>query len=279
MSETLLTNGIWRRITAQIKKQPTRCKVAVAYFGKGAAKLLPLKRGSTVIVDMGRGAVGSGQTKPQEILKLVNKGVDVHSAQNLHAKVFVVGNRAFIGSTNVSNRSASGLIEASLETGNRMVVASCREFINSLRGEFITPKYAKRMQKFYKPPKFGTPTSPSSKRKSPTPRHSPLWVVPLVRQDWDDKDYEEEKQGMPYAKRKLRSSQRYFVEDFRWNADAFLDRLKEGDLLIQATDEGKKRVMVSPPARVIYIRRYKKERSNRAMIYVESARRVRRKNR
>src|SRR5207249_940492 len=63
-----------------------------------------------------------------------------------------------------------------------------------------------------------------------------------------------------------------------WNADAFLDRLKEGDQLIQATDEGKKRIMVSPPARVIYVRCYKKGRSNRAMIYVESARGVRRKN-
>src|SRR5262245_29277937 len=126
MSSQLRTAGIWRRITAAIKKQPTRCMVAVAYFGKGASKLLPLELGRTLIVDMSRHAVGSGQTLPEEILTLVNKGVDVHSVQNLHAKVFVIGNRAFIGSTNASNHSANGLVEACVETDSRTVVGSSR---------------------------------------------------------------------------------------------------------------------------------------------------------
>ena len=51
--------------------------VAVAYFGKGASRLLPLKRGSTLIVDMSRRAVGSGQTMPLTLtLRLQSGGPD-----------------------------------------------------------------------------------------------------------------------------------------------------------------------------------------------------------
>jgi hypothetical protein len=250
--------------------------IAVAYFGKGATKLLPLDRGSTLIVDMSRPAVGSGQTLPKEILKLVNRGVEVHSVQNLHAKVFVIANRAFIGSTNVSNHSANGLIEACVETDNRTVVRSCRDFVASLCGEIITPRHATRMQRFYKPPKFGSPAVLRPNGKRVTPRHSPLWIVPLVREGWEEADYEQEKQGMAKAKKNLRSTRRFFVEDFRWTADRFLERAQKGDLVIQALNEGKRRIMVSPPARLIDIRAYTKGRSNRAIVYLESAKGVRR---
>jgi hypothetical protein len=252
--------------------------VAVAYFGKGGASLLPLGRGSTLIVDMSRAAVGSGQTLPREILKLVNRGVNVHSVQNLHAKVFVVGNCAFIGSANVSNHSANGLIEACMETDSRTTVVSCRKFVSSLRGELITPKYAKRMQRFYKPPTFGTPTGPRTARRDLSPSHSPLWIVPLVREDWEPDEAEQEEQFMPKAQKKLRSPRRFFVEDFSWRGDGFLNRLKDGDIVVQAIDEGKNRIMVSSPARVLYIRRYKKGRSNRGIVFLESAKDVQRKN-
>ncbi len=278
MRSELLTSGIWRWITASVKKQPTRCAIAVAYFGKGASELLPLKRGSTLVVDMSPGAVGSGQTHPQDILKLVNKGVDVYSVDNLHAKVFSIGKRAFVGSTNASYHSANGLVEACVATDSRPIIASCRKLVESLRGEAITPGHAKRMQRFWNPPKFGSPGGPRSERKRVTPRHSPLWVVPLVLGGWNEKDYEQEKHGLPKAKKKLRSPRRFVVEDFRWTEDDFLKRLKQGDLLIQALKENDNRVMISPAGRVLYIRRYPTGRRSRAIIYVESAKGERRKN-
>jgi len=215
---------------------------------------------------------------PKEVLRLVEQGVDVHSVQNLHAKVFVTGQRAFIGSTNASSHSANGLIEACVQTDNRRTVAACRQFVKSLRGELITPEHCKKMQRLYRPPKFGTPPIPRASRKKLSPRHSPLWFVPLVLGDWDEEDYKQEKQGLPSAKKQLRSSRRFKVEDFRWRADTFLKRLKKHDLLIQELAEGDKRVMVSPPARVIHVRPYKKGRFDRAIVYVESARGIYRKN-
>jgi hypothetical protein len=81
MTELLTHEKPWRRITALVKKRPTRCQAAVAYFGQGASKLLPLRRGSTLIVDLSERAVRSGQTMPAEVLKLLNKGVDAYSVE------------------------------------------------------------------------------------------------------------------------------------------------------------------------------------------------------
>ena len=52
---TLLTDHVWQTLTAATK---TRVKpaVAVAYFGQGAAKLLPLPNGSRIVVDASEGA-------------------------------------------------------------------------------------------------------------------------------------------------------------------------------------------------------------------------------
>jgi hypothetical protein len=76
MAELVTHDRAWHRITALVKRRPSRCQVAVAYFGTGASKLLPLRKGSTLVVDLSKRAVGTGQTKPSEVLKLVNKGVD-----------------------------------------------------------------------------------------------------------------------------------------------------------------------------------------------------------
>jgi hypothetical protein len=58
--------------------------------------------------------------------------VEVHSVENLHAKVFVAGARALVGSTNVSFTSATGLVEALLETSDREPVRQCRDCVKSL---------------------------------------------------------------------------------------------------------------------------------------------------
>lgn len=274
------TDGVWPQITMRVKRTPNRCMVAVAYFGKGASKMLPLEQGSTLIVDMSKAAVGSGQTHPKDILKLVKGGVDVHSVQNLHAKVFVIDNRAYVGSNNASNHSAANLIEAAIETSDRSVVASCRRFVKSLRGELVTQQHAVRMQRFYKDPKLGTFTGRANgaTTKAPIPAHPPLWIVPLINESWDDEDYDQEDKGMPRAKSKLRSTRRYRVDDFLWESSEFLNRISNGDNVMQCTKEGANRFMVSPISRVLDIRRYTKGRSKCAIVYLERAKRTRRKN-
>ena len=41
------------------------------------------------VVDASEHAVKSGQTNPSELIAFLRSGVEVHSAENLHAKVYV----------------------------------------------------------------------------------------------------------------------------------------------------------------------------------------------
>ena len=193
---SLLTSNIWLHITSAVKRRPAECEVAVAYFGDRASKLLPLKKGSTLVVDMSERAVRSGQTKPSELLSLIRQGVSVHSVQNLHAKLFVAGNTAIIGSPNASRRSALTLIEAAILIRDRYVVSESREFIRSLTGEVVTAQLAKAMQKLYSPPKFAPRPPPG---EPPVPLHPPLWVAWLYTKP-TEQDLEEAEEGWLHAK-------------------------------------------------------------------------------
>jgi hypothetical protein len=269
VTNRLLTEQTWDRITELAKKAKT-AMVAVAYFGQGASQLLPLKKGSVLILDMSRAAVKSGQTCPAEVSKLIRRGVEVHTCSNLHAKVFVFGNRAIIGSANASNRSASGLIEAAVETSHASTVAQCRTFIEGLRGEHVDLLYAKKLAKLYKPPQI------AGGGTTRTPQHSPLWAVPLVREKWDAEDDRAYEKGEAAAKKKLKDEVRFELESYRWEGGGFRRPLQVGELILEATTEADKRVLLSPVSRVIHIRRYTVKNEQRMIVYLRKPR-VRRK--
>jgi|ERR1017187_265865 hypothetical protein len=150
----LLTDEPWKAITRAVRKSPGKCRVAVAYFGRAASKLLPLRRSSVLVIDFSEGAVRAGQVCPNEVLRLLRRGVEVHSVTNLHAKVFVVGKAVFVGSTNVSQSSANTLVEAVVHCADPALVRQSVKFVESLLGEHITPEYAQQMAKIYRPPKI-----------------------------------------------------------------------------------------------------------------------------
>ena len=270
MTTRLLTNTIWQIIT-RLARKTTSAKVAVAYFGQSASRLLPLQVGSVLVVDMSRQAVRSGQTCPQEIIKLLRKGVEVHSCSNLHAKVFVFGRRAIIGSANASQHSEQGLIEAVIETTDADTVRSCKAFVDSLRGEHVDLDYARRMAKLYNPPKFvGGP-------KTTTPRHPPLWAVPLEEMDWEAEDNAVFKKNKEIAEKKLKDQERFVLDKYLWTGGGFRRPLRVGELILQVVSEVPRKKMLSPAARVILIRRYKAGREDRMMVFLRTPR-VRRKN-
>ncbi|MBN2581628.1 MAG: hypothetical protein JXL80_01070 [Planctomycetes bacterium] len=229
-------------------------------------------------MDMSEAAVKSGQTNPTEVIKLLKRGVSIHSVENLHAKVFAVGRRAFIGSTNASNRSKDVLVEASVATNDASAVSACREFVGSLTGEPVTLHHARNMERIYRPPHIkGRRQRVRGRRGEATPTHSRLWVLSLVVRSWDAQAEEEKSKGLPTAESRLRSTSRYKVDDFHWSGGSFLNRAKRNDLVIQVVEENKRRVMVRPPARVIYVKRYMKGRSNQAIAFLEMPKRLRSK--
>jgi hypothetical protein len=264
-----VTNTAWERIT-KLARQTSSAKVAVAYLGQGGSNLLPLKPGSVLVVDLSKAAVRSGQTCPDEIIRLLRKGVEVHSCSNLHAKVFVFGRRAVVGSTNASRNSEQALIEAVVETTEPEVVQSCKAFVDSLRGEHVDLDYARRLAKIYNPPKF------AGNAASRTPRHSPLWAVPLVLVDWEAEDNEVFERNKTAAEKKLKDQKRFRLDTYLWTGGGFRRPLQVGELILQVIKEAPGRVMLTPASRVILIRRYKTAKEERMMVFLRTPK-VRRK--
>ncbi len=268
---SLLTDRAWKRIT-ELARRTSSGKVAVAYFGQGASRLLPLKPGSVLVVDLSKAAVRSGQTCPAEVIKLLRRGVEVHSCSNLHAKVFTFGRRAIIGSTNVSRNSEQALIEAAVETTDPEVVRSCKGFVDSLRGEHVDLDYARRLAKIYKPPRFEGQAT-----KSRTPLHVPLWAVPLVPVGFDPEDKEAFEQSKPIAEKKLKDQERFKLDSYIWTGGGFRRPLKVGELVLQVVTEARGKVMLYPAGRVILIRPYKSATEERKLVFLRIPK-VRRKD-
>jgi hypothetical protein len=79
MKTEFVSKGIWKALTASAKSARKPALVAVAYFGQGASKLLPLPAGSRLVVDASDNAVKSGQTQPSDLKRLQKRGVVIYS--------------------------------------------------------------------------------------------------------------------------------------------------------------------------------------------------------
>lgn len=262
MNKFLSAREIWPRIT-QLAMKTKKSLVAVAYFGQGASQILPLRKGSVLVVDASQNTVKASGTCPKDILDVLARKVEVHNCSNLHAKVFVFGRRAIIGSTNVSNNSKDVYLEAAVETTDPNVVAASREFVLSLRGDQIQKAYAKELMKLWNPPKR------DGIRRPDIPRFHPLWVVPLERDGWDEIDKKHNIKAEPVAKRKIKNKKNYQLEMFQWEGGALLAGAKKGHQIIQAIMEGTSN-RYYPPSRIIYWKKYQKDGKPNAIYYLET---------
>lgn len=104
MSYSIVTGpALIERLSAEISTD-SDIRLAVAFWGVGAAKALGLTKGrkTRVICNL-----MSGGTNPSEIKTLQGLGIDVRKHPTLHAKIGIVGaGLSFVGS---SNMSANGL--------------------------------------------------------------------------------------------------------------------------------------------------------------------------
>lgn len=240
---TLISEFPWRRLTKLVKQSPDRCHVAVAYFGQAGSRLLPLQKGSVLMVDMSPGAVKSGQTCPSEIEKLLRRGVRIYSCPDLHAKLFVVGKRVLAGSTNASKSSETRLIESLLETDDADVLEQARKFIQKThrtRGNLITPECVERMKKLYRPP-----------HSSPSPSVPRIWLVPVEETETLDG---EDSIWLDRAMRATRKPRAGFEYEMLFpQGKSFSSRLREGDQIIKIRTAEDGLVWVDPPAAFIRV--------------------------
>ncbi|WP_410673119.1 hypothetical protein [Amycolatopsis sp. cmx-4-68] len=129
-SVRLLTGrDIWASITPLLA--PRRNLVAAfGHVGPGAAALLPLKPGDTVITDASLDTVLSGATSPHALLHWVKAGVIVHSLRGLNAKLVIAeDDPAFVvvGSADVTAAGPRQLFEGVTVTTEKTTVEEAQE--------------------------------------------------------------------------------------------------------------------------------------------------------
>jgi len=271
MSSALITTHVWKHLTRATNKAKGRGMAAVAYFGQGASKLLPLRSGSRLIVDASEGAVKSGQTCPKDLIALVKRGVRVFSVPNLHTKVFVFGRRAYVGSANVSNRSANTLVEAIVSTTDRETVKATRDFIQRLCLNELGPQALKRLDNLYEPPRvFG---NHAQHRKTKGAAIGPvLRLSQTHRASWPDELDVAYNAGKKIARKKAPKRKGFVLDDLWWTGNC---PVRVHDVVIQVLEEDNGKKYVYPPGTVISTHVKKKENKIYTFIYYEAIKRNR----
>lgn len=277
MTTDLITDDVWRRLTAAARATRRPGFAAVAYLGKAAGRLLPLRTGSRLVVDASRAAVAAGQTCPSELARLTKRGVRIFSVENLHAKVFVLGNRAYVGSANASHHSAGRLLEAVTATTDRRVVLAARSYVRRLCQHELGPEELRRLERIYRPPRIAGRGLSQRHRstRSLLERGLPrLRVVQLRLKDPPSGAEKVERVGERAAKRKMKHRRTHTLQAFWWVG---VCPAAEGEQVVQVVDEGTHK-FVEPVGVVIHrqsVRHGKKQRFT--YVFLEAPRRRRRR--
>ncbi|WIY03180.1 hypothetical protein QRX60_04745 [Amycolatopsis mongoliensis] len=129
-SVRLLTGrDIWGSITPLLA--PRRNLVAAfGHVGPGAAALLPLEPGDTLITDASLDTVLSGATSPHALLHWVKAGVIVHSLRGLNAKLVIAEDDpsfVVVGSADVTAAGPRQLFEAVTVSHEKHTVEEAQE--------------------------------------------------------------------------------------------------------------------------------------------------------
>lgn len=267
---SFLHDDLWPRLEA-LSKKAKHTHVAVAYLARGASKLLRLRDDDVLVIDMGDASVKSGRTDPKEVSNYLRAGVRVYSVENLHAKAFVFNDTVIVGSSNVSNYSKSGLVEAGIETTNAALRRNVIAWIESLALAPVTPKVAAAKAKLYKPPKWGTPTRGGSGKRKPSLHLDVgrLWIINSQPAEFTQEEDEILDAQAKTAKTFLASKKKYIVETIRFPAKVrFARDTRLGDLAIVLHNVDKT-TDVYPPSRVLYTRAYRAEGVARIGVHFE----------
>ncbi|WP_328613942.1 hypothetical protein OHS18_37470 [Amycolatopsis sp. NBC_00355] len=175
-SVRLLTGrDIWASITPLLS--PRRNLVAAfGHVGPGAAALLPLQPGDTLITDAGLDSVLAGTTSPHALLHWVKAGVAVHSLRGLNAKLVIAeDDPAFVvvGSADVTAAGPRQLFEAvTLSTEKHTVEEAQEAWLEwaDLAGPSLTAGDLEPLLEQYGAGKLVTPARPATPARTPAAR-------------------------------------------------------------------------------------------------------------
>jgi hypothetical protein len=273
---TFLSNEtLWQTLVAHIKVA-RRVDAAIAYFGQGGSKILSLRSGDRLVVDMSPATVRAGGTDPREVEKLIRRGVRAFTRRNLHAKIVLADNSVISGSANVSKRSQQVLDEAAIITTEPSVVRRSREFIDRICTEPVRPEYLKKCKNIYRPPRLNGQRV-GSKVRQQRATHAKLWLVSLVEASVPESEVRRYEQGEAKAKKLIKDHTRSNTDSFHWPfKPRMASELELGDWIIQIVSYKDKSILVDPPSQLLLIDHYVRElkrRKERWVFHLEIPRR------
>ena len=253
---TFLSNEtFWETLTERVKAA-NYVDAAIAYFGQGGAKLLPLRTGDRLVVNMSPATVRAGGTDPREVEKLIERGVQAFTRRNLHAKVVVADKAVICGSANVSKQSQQVLDEAAILTTDPSAVRRAQEFVERICTEPVRPEYLEKCKSIYRPPRF-TGQRAGSKHSQHRTTHAKLWLVNLVEASIPDAELERHEQGEAKAEKLVKDQARSSTTNFHWSyKPKMASELEFGDWIIQIVAYEDKSVLVYAPGQLLVVDHY-----------------------
>jgi hypothetical protein len=267
-----LAEGIWKEITAAVKRRRGKAFVAVPYFGQAGSRLLPLRKGDMLVVNASEAAVRSGQTYPDGLRRLLNRGVQIYSLDNLHAKVYVLGSVAFIGSANASSRSSEGLEEAVVQVRDSKVIEEARRHVlYNLCKERLSRTDLDRLKSKYRPPRLGGHRTKASR---PRVGAKARWFIVQLKYDELGEEQQEALDVGEQKAEKLREEPKSTINSMWWRRDV---PYRKGDMVIQVVESKSGAIGVYAPAKVISRREIRDGRHRIRAIYVEATDEARRR--
>lgn len=264
----LINEDIWETIP-KIIKTSKHTDVVVAYLGTDGSQLLPLKKGDRLVVDMSIATVKAGATNPHEIRKFIKRGVKVFNRRNLHAKIIITDKEVLTGSANVSKNSRDTLEEAAILTDDRIALQRAKKFIHQICTEPVLPEYLKECIKSYRPPKVNGKRV-GAKGISRRAKHAKLRIVSLIDYaEFPEDEIEDYEKSEKKANRLIKDKSKSVLENFRWSRKPKMaDDLEQGDWFIQCVEHDDKSISVSPPAQLILLDHYIRNKQNGMERYV-----------
>ncbi len=177
---------MWSEITAKCRSTKQHA-VAVAYLGVGSHERLPLTKGDILVVNGSDHSFGTGAVNPGSLARYLSAGVEISSDPTLHAKVFVLGNTAFVGSANNSQASEKELNEAMVRTTDAGVVSASRKFVERVagEGEAVTDEFLARAHSLWKPPERGGGHEPRDRGPLKPVPDEPFRLVVVETVPWE----------------------------------------------------------------------------------------------
>jgi hypothetical protein len=256
-----------RKELRRLARGPHNLRAAVAYVTSDLD--VQFGEGDTLIVDASDAMIAGGQTSASVLLEAFERGAALYCLPSLHAKIFLFGQTAVIGSANLSG---STLIEAGLATRDHVIVAGISSMIDEMtrHASRIDESFLCRISRITVRRPMGRGLREGERRtRRISERGNRTWLV-AVAELKDDAFPEEQRacdRGLREAEKRVQK-QRSTVGWLRFTGKSrFRHEARAGDSVIQIyTQLGRKRPQVIRHSPILKVQR----EPNCTRLYVES---------